>query len=99
MKLPEPFLLFDTQQKTVHFLIPTRIDVPMTVAIEPMKLYSEAQLKQAVSDALEAAAKVCESIADEYQRREGLKYPELKSDAETGASKCEAEIRKLMEGL
>lgn len=38
-------------------------------------------------------AKVCESISDEYHRREGFKYPEMKTDAETGASDCEDAIR------
>ena len=42
---------------------------------------------------LEACRAACEAIADEYQKREGQKYPELKSDAQTGASDCEAAIR------
>lgn len=41
----------------------------------------------------EECAKVCEAISDEYHRREGFKYPEMKTDAETGASDCEAAIR------
>ena len=42
---------------------------------------------------MERAAEICERIADEYEKREGLKYPELKSDAQTGASDCEYAIR------
>lgn len=45
--------------------------------------------------ALEEAAKVCEDIADEFNRSEGGKWPELKSDAQTGASQCEAALRAL----
>lgn len=44
---------------------------------------------------LERAAKVCEEISDEYARTESLRYPELKTDAETGASDCEDAIRAL----
>lgn len=40
-----------------------------------------------------ACEKVCEAIEDEYQRTEGRRYPELKSDAETGARDCAAAIR------
>lgn len=41
----------------------------------------------------EACAQLCEDIEDEYRRNEGGKYPELKSDAQTGASDCAAAIR------
>lgn len=41
----------------------------------------------------EACALVCEGIEDDYQRAEGHKYPELKNDAETGASRCAYAIR------
>lgn len=49
----------------------------------------------------EACAKVCEAIEDEYQRTEGRRYPELKSDAETGAGDCAAAIhaRSTSDGL
>lgn len=42
----------------------------------------------------ERCAKVCEYVSDEYQHREGAKYPELRTDAEAGASKCAAAIRR-----
>lgn len=48
--------------------------------------------------ALLEAAMVCENIADEYDRREGGKWPELKSDAKTGASNCENALRALADG-
>lgn len=51
------------------------------------------QLQQAVARAVEECAAICEGIEDEYQRREGHKYPELKSDAQTGAGDCAAAIR------
>lgn len=40
----------------------------------------------------EACRAACEEIADWYRKRDGMKYPELKSDAETGASDCESAI-------
>lgn len=40
-----------------------------------------------------ACAAICEAISEEYQRSEGRNYPELKSDAETGAAKCADAIR------
>jgi hypothetical protein len=44
---------------------------------------------------LEEAARACEDIADEYGDREGGKWPELKSDAQSGAKACENAIRAL----
>ena len=41
----------------------------------------------------EACAKVCEEIEDDYRERESLRYAELKTDAETGASDCAHRIR------
>lgn len=49
----------------------------------------------AQADAYERAAKVCEAISDEYQSRESMRYPEMKTDAATGASDCEFSIRAL----
>ena len=51
------------------------------------------QLADAVAKERERAARVCEGISDAYNRREGLKYPELKTDAETGADECADAIR------
>ena len=51
------------------------------------------QLQQAVARAVEECAAICEGIEDRYQETEGHKYPELKSDAQTGASDCAAAIR------
>lgn len=42
----------------------------------------------------ERAARVCEAVADDYRAREGLKFAELKTDAETGANDCAAAIRR-----
>ena len=44
---------------------------------------------------IEECAMVCERISDEYQEQEGRRYPELKTDAETGASECARDIRTL----
>lgn len=41
----------------------------------------------------EACAKACEEIEDEYRERESLKFAELKTDAQTGASDCAYRIR------
>ena len=49
---------------------------------------------QAVAVERERCAKVCDSISDEYQRREGMKYPELKTDAQEGAADCAVAIRR-----
>ena len=45
------------------------------------------------SQAIEDAAKVCEAIRDEYQRRESLLFSENKTDAQEGADDCAAAIR------
>lgn len=41
----------------------------------------------------ESCAKVCEEISDDYMRSESRLYPEMKTDAQAGASDCEAAIR------
>ena len=56
-------------------------------------LYTSGQLSAAVAEERERAATVCERIADDYNRREGLKYAELKTDAQTGADECAYAIR------
>ena len=58
-----------------------------------MQLVSASQLAAAVAAERERAAQVCDRIADDYNRREGLKYAELKTDAETGANECADAIR------
>lgn len=45
------------------------------------------------AEGMRMAAEICEHISDEYREREGRRYPELKTDAETGASDCESSIR------
>lgn len=45
--------------------------------------------------ALEEAAKICEQLGDEYDEREGRKYPELRTDAVSGCRDCESAIRAL----
>lgn len=41
----------------------------------------------------EACAKVCEEIEDEYREHESIRYAELRTDAQTGASDCAYRIR------
>ncbi len=54
---------------------------------------AKAETAAAVAAERERAARVCERIADDYNQREGLKYAELKTDAETGANECADAIR------
>lgn len=56
-------------------------------------LFTADQLAAAVAAERERAALVCERIADDYNRLEGLRYAELKTDAETGANECAGAIR------
>lgn len=53
-----------------------------------------ALLEAVAAEEREACARLCEDLSDEYQRTEGRKYPELKSDAETGAGRCADAIRQ-----
>jgi hypothetical protein len=55
----------------------------------------EAAIERARADERMKCAKVCEAISDQYREREGLRYPELRSDAETGAGECAAAIEAL----
>lgn len=60
-------------------------------------LYTATTVRSLIAAAVERerelCAKVCEGIEDEYQRTEGRRYPELKSDAQKGAGDCAAAIR------
>lgn len=51
------------------------------------------------AEGMRMAAEICEHISDEYREREGRRYPELKTDAETGASDCESSIRACADEL
>lgn len=62
---------------------------------DQMTAYATEAERMGFMRGLEAARAECERIEDEYQRREGGRYPELKSDAQTGASDCEYAIRSL----
>lgn len=48
---------------------------------------------------LREAAGVCEQISDDYSASEGRKWPELKTDAETGARDCQLRIEHIAEEL
>ena len=69
------------------------IAFPRMAPHQVTQLVSASQLAAAVAKERERAATVCERIADDYNRQEGLKYPELKTDAETGADECADAIR------
>lgn len=47
--------------------------------------------------ALEEARDACERISEGYWLRESNQWPEMKTDAQTGASDCEAAIRSLID--
>ena len=69
-------------------------EVGLFESMSVLQLYGPATIDAAVAAERERCAQLCEDISDEYQRREGMKYPELKTDAQEGASKCAAAIRK-----
>ena len=54
---------------------------------------AKAENAAAVASEKERAARVCERIADDYNRSDCLTYPELMTDAGTGANDCAAAIR------
>lgn len=56
-------------------------------------LFTTDQMRAAVAAERERCAKLCEDIGDAYQTSEGHKWPELKTDAQTGAHDCAAAIR------
>jgi hypothetical protein len=55
----------------------------------------EAAIERARADERERCKQVCEAISDQYREREGLRYPEMRTDAETGAGECAAAIEAL----
>lgn len=59
--------------------------------------FARAIEREARRQALEEAARVCDSVADKYQERDDAKWPEMKSDAQTGANSCADAIRALKE--
>ena len=65
------------------------------IDLDVKALYTAEQMEAYRAATLEECRAKCEAIANEYARTEGRRYPELKSDAETGASACEAAIRAL----
>jgi hypothetical protein len=54
-----------------------------------------AAIERARADERNRCKQVCEAISDQYREREGLRYPELRSDAEEGAGACAAAIEAL----
>jgi hypothetical protein len=55
----------------------------------------EAAIERARADERNLCKQVCEAISDQYREREGLRYPEMRTDAETGAGECAAAIEAL----
>ena len=45
------------------------------------------------ADERERCAKACEAVADHYQASESMMWPELKTDAQSGANECAEAIR------
>ena len=73
---------------TVTYEIDRKVKVP--VWDEPaMRAFATA----AALAEREACAKVCDDIEEVYRRRESMRHPELRSDAETGAGVCAEAIR------
>lgn len=48
-----------------------------------------------IKAALEVAAEKCKAIASDYYEKEFHRCPEMKTDAEAGASDCEEAIRQI----
>ncbi|MCB5206095.1 hypothetical protein [Methylovorus mays] len=48
--------------------------------------------------AIEAAAELLENISDDYQEREYSKWPEMRTDAQSGISECVGKILALRKG-
>jgi hypothetical protein len=55
----------------------------------------EAAIERAVAAERKRCKDLCEAISDQYREREGLRYPEMRTDAETGAGECAAAIEAL----
>lgn len=53
-----------------------------------------ARLTKALEDGRERCASLCDAISDEYRQREGMQWPELKTDAQEGAAVCANRIRE-----
>ena len=60
---------------------------------DQMRAFRAEGVAAAVAAERERCAKLCEELADKYQCAEGREYPELRSDAQAGASACENAIR------
>lgn len=62
-------------------------------------LYTQQSLDAAIlkahDAAIDRAAALCISIADDYDQRQGDLYPEMQSNAVSGAEKCADQIREL----
>jgi hypothetical protein len=98
MKMPEPVAWI--RGSGLEVLKPENGGVATVFASNGMSNYSQPLYdKQALIDLLEEAAQKCHAVADEYQKREGHQWRELKSDAEAGASECAEAIRKMKEKL
>jgi hypothetical protein len=62
---------------------------------EKVRAAIESAIERAVAAERERCKDLCEAISDQYREREGLRYPELRTDAETGAGDCAAAIEAL----
>ena len=65
---------------------------------EFLRMVAEIRL-EAKREAYEECAKICEKTGDDYDKREGNKCPELKTDAQVGCESCEDMIREAAKEL
>ena len=65
----------------------------MIMALPPTGRLLEEFARRIEAAEREACANLCADISDDYYKRDGLKYPELKTDAQAGAERCELAIR------
>lgn len=60
-------------------------------------LFTDDEVRALIAKEREACAEVCEEVSDEYKLREGMKYPEARTDAQEGADMCANKIRARQE--
>jgi hypothetical protein len=61
-KQQEPVAYFDLQKQVFYWARPTMIDVPMTIALEPLPLYAAPPEPDAIARAVEAEREACARV-------------------------------------
>lgn len=86
-------LAAEKEEKTAEVPLPDPANASMyCYTTDDMRQYGQACAKAARAEAFDECRRICADIADKYAETEGRLYPELKSDAQTGAGDCEIAI-------